>query len=406
MVFVLLAVLIMLFGAGCECNGPNGPTPTPKVTAGGATPTPWVQRKTPVVWAGQLAPDPPLLNHDNPLALSSGDGVTTDKSGEAEMHLGGCSATLYVFMDTDVDLHACRKNAPADLCTTNGTVLTQATCQKEYGFAVDSRGCQVIVKRTAFSLTYLPSEGLSLVIALDGTVWVRPVVDMADGALGDEIPLDEGFFLHTMPGPDSPDIAGTPAREPVPISELARVVQELQKIDRRMVPWMYALTRRAGELDLLPPGWPFEDKQPPPDVPLEFTLELIPAGGALEDPRVQEALFLAIDTMNLIEEVFEGQSVELRARVMGEDLDAHEIPFDEERAKELLAEAGWLDGFDVRVVYREDDGQLANAAEWMASYLSQVGITAIPVPLPAPEIMTFEGTAVSEGNPILSLRRR
>jgi hypothetical protein len=394
MALVVVAMLVMLFGTCCSCQ----PAVTP-------TPTPWVRRLATVVWAGQPATNPPLLNHDNAQALSSDDGVTTDDSGEAELHLGGCSATLYVFKDGDVVLEGCRKNDPADVCATNASVLVEATCAAEYSFDVDTRGCKVIVKSTALSLTYLPNNELSLIIALDGTVSVRPVVNLAEDTLGKEIPVDQGFFLHTMPGPESPDIAGLPAREPVPISELPRLVQELQQIDGRVEPWMYDLTRRAGELKLLPPGWPFEPEMPPPDVVPGSPVELIPAGGALEDPRVQEALFLAIDTRTVAEEAFEGQSVDLRARVAGEDLDAYEIPFDRERAKELLAEAGWGDGFGVKIPFPAEDDQLAKAAEWMASYLFEVGIEAIPVPLPVSEIMTFEGIAVSEGKPILSLRR-
>jgi hypothetical protein len=397
MAFLLVAMLIMLFGA--SCNGGSGQTPTP-------TPTPWVQRRATVVWAGQPANNPPVLDHDNAQALSSGDGVTTDDSGEAELHLGGCSATLYVFKDGDVVLDSCWEGAAADVCAANASVLVEATCAAEYDIEIGAGGCNVIVKSTAFSLTHLPNKELSLVIALDGTVWVRPVVDKAKATLGKEIPLDEGFFLHTIPGPESPKIAGLPAREPVPISELPRLVQELQQIDRRIEPWMYDLTRRAGDLKVLPPGWPFEPEILPPDEAFDVTLELISGGGVLEDSFVQEALLLAIDKKTVVEEVFAGPSVDLRARLKSEDIDAFDIPFDRERSKEQLAEAGLADGFGVKIPFSAEDEQLAKAAEWVASYLFEVGIEALPVEMPAPEIQSFVEIAIAAGKPIVLLRRR
>jgi len=393
--FLVVAVLTMLLGTGCQCNGPTGPTPTP-----------WVQRSATVVWAGKPATNPPLLSHDNRQALSTGDGVTTDDTGEAELHLGGCSGTLYVFKDGDVVLEGCRRHDPSDICATNASVLVEASCAAEYHFGVDTRGCKVIVKSTAFSLSYLPSVELSLVIALDGKVEVRPVVDRAEDRLGEEIPVKQGYFLHTIAGPGSPDIAGVPAREPVPISELPRVVQELQQIDGRIIPWMGDLTRRAEELDLLPPGWPFEPEVPPPDEAFDVTLELIARGGALEEPFVQEAVLLAIDKEPVVEEAFAEQSVDLRAWLGSEELNAYEIPFDRDRAAEQLAEAGWEEGFGVKIPFSADDEQLAKAAEWVASFLFEVGIEALPVEMPAPEIEGFVEIAVAAGKPIVWLRRR
>jgi hypothetical protein len=393
--FVLVSMLVMLFGTGCECNGPNGPTPTP-----------WVKRLATVVYAGKPATNPPLLDHDNRQALSSGDGVTTDGTGEAEIHLGGCSATLYVFMDGDVTLQACRKTDPADVCNTNASVLVEATCAPEYSFDVDTRSCKVIVKSTAFSLTYLRSREISLVIALDDTVWVRPVVDRAEQTLGEQIPVKQGYFLHTIAGPQSPDIGGVRAREPVPISVLPRVVEELQQMDPRIVPWMFELTRRAGDRKLLPPEWPFDPEAPPPDVTSDVTLEMISGGGVLEDSFVQEALLLAIDKKMLVVEVFDDQRVDLRARLKGEEIDAYEIPFDRDRAKEQLAEAGLAEGFGVKIVCRADDEQLAKAAEWMAHFLSTVGIEAIPVPLPTSDIASFVEIAIAAGKPVVLLRRQ
>ena len=103
--------------------------------------------------------------------------------------------------------------------------------------------------------------------------------------------------------------------------------------------------------------------------------------GPLADPRVREALNLAVDVEEIIEGIFQGNAVAtatpLNAYIFGyaEELDVR--IHDQERARELLAEAGFPDGFSFSL--GSPDGRYLNdrlVTEAVAGQLRRIGVDA------------------------------
>lgn len=100
------------------------------------------------------------------------------------------------------------------------------------------------------------------------------------------------------------------------------------------------------------------------------------------DPLVREAIELAIDKEAIIDSVLGGHAVPTRTRVTPGNFGANEELYDTqiydpERARELLAEAGYPDGVDIQLSapsgrYLKD----RESVELMAAMLQEVGINA------------------------------
>lgn len=99
----------------------------------------------------------------------------------------------------------------------------------------------------------------------------------------------------------------------------------------------------------------------------------------LKDVRVREALNLAIDRAQLVSTTMEGIAEEasgiVMANVFGANPDLPRIPHDPERAKALLAEAGYPDGFTLTISAPSDryrnDTEVAQAVTQM---LAAIGL--------------------------------
>ncbi len=99
----------------------------------------------------------------------------------------------------------------------------------------------------------------------------------------------------------------------------------------------------------------------------------------LHDPRVRQAMSYAIDRQLLIDAVLNGYGTPLatifRPDMAGYSPDFQPYPYDPERARELLAEAGYPNGFDVR--FMTSDGIVnkgVEVAEAIGAMLAEVGI--------------------------------
>jgi len=101
----------------------------------------------------------------------------------------------------------------------------------------------------------------------------------------------------------------------------------------------------------------------------------------LQDPAVRRALWYAIDTQSLIDQQLGGLGSQLTGQVLvesyfGFDPDVATVEYDPDRARELLAEAGYPDGFEV--VFTYSSGRYAQDAELgqaIAAQLAEVGVT-------------------------------
>jgi peptide/nickel transport system substrate-binding protein len=103
--------------------------------------------------------------------------------------------------------------------------------------------------------------------------------------------------------------------------------------------------------------------------------------GPTADPLVREAIDLAIDKQAIVDSLLEGAGKVTRTRVTPGNFGANEelygtSLYDPEKAKELLAEAGYADGVEISLSspngrYLKDK----ESAELMAAMLQEVGIT-------------------------------
>ena len=103
--------------------------------------------------------------------------------------------------------------------------------------------------------------------------------------------------------------------------------------------------------------------------------------GPTADPKVREAIDLAIDKKIIVDTLLQGMGTVTRTRVTPGNVGANESLYgvslyDKERARELLKEAGYADGLTVTMSspagrYLKDK----EAAELMSAMLAEVGIT-------------------------------
>lgn len=109
--------------------------------------------------------------------------------------------------------------------------------------------------------------------------------------------------------------------------------------------------------------------------------------GPTEDKRVRQAISYAIDTQLLINKLLNGYGKQIAAPVasvnFGSDVDLEPYPYDPEKAKQLLAEAGYPDGFEIEMHTEPDI--YTDIAQAIVQMLDEVGIKVNLTPLPAAE---------------------
>lgn len=102
-----------------------------------------------------------------------------------------------------------------------------------------------------------------------------------------------------------------------------------------------------------------------------------------EDLKVRKAVSMAIDKQGAIERIFGSGEVSGPVNPSLGDwaipLEEREAlqPYDPEQAKQLLADAGYPDGFDVKILTTDGYGeQVVRMVQWVAEDLKEVGINA------------------------------
>jgi len=102
----------------------------------------------------------------------------------------------------------------------------------------------------------------------------------------------------------------------------------------------------------------------------------------LTKKKVRQAINMAIDKQSIVDNIYMGMAIKAKNGIppfmLGYNDDIEDYPYDPERAKELLAEAGYPDGFEVTLhvmpvsrPYMFDPHKIAEAIQ---SYLAVVGI--------------------------------
>ena len=96
-------------------------------------------------------------------------------------------------------------------------------------------------------------------------------------------------------------------------------------------------------------------------------------GTPLADLRVRQALVHAIDMDTVVEALFHGNA--RKATAFGlPGMEGHQIEYSPEKAKELLAAAGWPTEYVLDVVYYYDDQLTADVLNVIADYWEAVGV--------------------------------
>ncbi len=412
---VLSAFLVMLAIASASCGGGKTTPSAPKVSF-------QVQRISSGVWAGAGSSSLTQLTDSSFHPFPTGHLVTTDGTGEALLQgsLGGNICQIYVFEITSLQTKACPKSQ-----FTGSNLVTcdkegDAVYQKCKGHLRMTPSAEVEATGTWMSLTYLPELQLTLVIVSEGNVVVWPVLDIESGELGDAIGVAAQKFLFTAPDDMPQEIAGLPARTPLPLERLPAFIDRLG-----LWPRIERLQKRAGadrvpfpidsielpEASPLPTPFvpeqatptPTEDTGRPPD---NAGLLLQGGGGAFEDSSVQKALAYALPTKQMMEKIFGNPDYPARAEFAGNAFDLHNVPYDPDVARELLAGAGYANGFSVVLIYPEGDGRIAAMADWMANSLGSVGMDMALNPAPADEAPAALAELVAAGEAALWLSRR
>ncbi|KGA96607.1 ABC transporter substrate-binding protein [Alkalihalobacillus alcalophilus ATCC 27647 = CGMCC 1.3604] len=98
-----------------------------------------------------------------------------------------------------------------------------------------------------------------------------------------------------------------------------------------------------------------------------------------DDKLVRQAVAMAINKDDVVDGILDGQGVPavgpLAPTVVGNHQDLVPLPYDVEGAKELLAEAGYADGFSTTIFVNDGSKERADIAEFVQTQLAEIGIT-------------------------------
>lgn len=107
--------------------------------------------------------------------------------------------------------------------------------------------------------------------------------------------------------------------------------------------------------------------------------------GIFTDERVRQAVNLGVNRDLINEALFNGRGIlaagPISPRTFGADLSLEPYPYDPERARELLAEAGYPDGFETTLSYPTNMTQIDEQAQAIAADLELIGVRAALQPL-------------------------
>jgi peptide/nickel transport system substrate-binding protein len=102
----------------------------------------------------------------------------------------------------------------------------------------------------------------------------------------------------------------------------------------------------------------------------------------LKNPKVRQALWYAIDSQSIIRSLFKGRAKPLTSQLLtpsffGYDPDRKAAPYDPDKAKQLLTEAGFPNGFDITFKYSAGRyAQDKEVGQTVATQLAKVGVRA------------------------------
>lgn len=116
----------------------------------------------------------------------------------------------------------------------------------------------------------------------------------------------------------------------------------------------------------------------------------------IPDKRVRQALLYAIDRNQILEQLMKGHGEVVDGFLSSAgpfyDAGVTPTPYDPDKAKELLAEAGWDGSQTLRFYVNSGDGTFVNAAQVMVAQWAEVGIDVEVQTVDLATLMTIAGT--------------
>jgi len=103
-------------------------------------------------------------------------------------------------------------------------------------------------------------------------------------------------------------------------------------------------------------------------------------GTPIENVKVRQALSYAVDTQAIIDNIFNGKAEQVAGMVvpgnLGYDPSIKPYPYDPQKAKQLLAEAGYPDGFEIGMAGPSDTYiNFEDVLQAVAGYFKDIGVT-------------------------------
>lgn len=96
------------------------------------------------------------------------------------------------------------------------------------------------------------------------------------------------------------------------------------------------------------------------------------------NPLVRQALQMAIDRQAMVDSMYDGEGRVMDSfipeGVLGHNTDAKKIEYNPEKARQMLAEAGYPDGFEMEIVQTSDSPATLAMNEVVQAYFAEVGV--------------------------------
>ncbi|HEX3040453.1 MAG TPA: ABC transporter substrate-binding protein, partial [Caproiciproducens sp.] len=98
----------------------------------------------------------------------------------------------------------------------------------------------------------------------------------------------------------------------------------------------------------------------------------------LDNVKVRKALQMAIDRKSILDQMYDGEGVVANtivpSDILGYNKDAKEIKYDVNAAKQMLADAGYPNGFDLEIFQANDSAETLQCNQVIQSLLGQIGV--------------------------------
>ncbi len=364
-----------------------------------------VRRVDPEVFATHDSAQPNTLlrlTNDDPHSLVGRRMVATEDNGQALIWSNVCKG-LYLYGDSKLTLSETPEGGGT------GADAVGAGTSNVCDISIRTMPADVSTSGTWFSFSYLEDLELVLVIVGEGTVTVTPVTkleyELADPELleykvttrepgdAEEVTVKQGDpprFLYTAPDDriaELRELGDLPAeRSWLGLDELPAVRLVVHELQPELELWLEDIWEQAG-LDRIPiPELTPLDQlgQPSP----ANGLSALVAGELFYDERIVDAITLAVEWDALLEKSLNtDQPLNLaRLEESGEEVtirsELRTLGFDPEAAQELMAEAGFPDGFKLLLIVSPEEDH-RNAAGWLADQLGEIGIVVELVDVPS-----------------------